>query len=246
VITARRTVAIVWLTAAGCRSFTDPPVTKGLTAFSAPDSLIADGTSTVTISASIDTLVTGTTRTVVFQATAGAFLPNGSSADTATADSTGKAIATLRSPRDTGTATVSVTYANNSRIRQINFFFAPADSMRLTPSAFNVVTGPNDDTITALLRRNYGFPSAGIAVKFAAHDTAGASRGEITSIAPSDSTGTAVALFSPLDTTYIGIITLTASATFPGGSVSDSIQIAVTPAAPSSSARAVVGTGRSQ
>ena len=223
-------MVVITAVVATCRPFTDPPVTRGFTAWAPPESLLADGLSTVSIAASIDTIVNDSNRAVVFTTTGGGFVPSGASADTVIADSGGGVSAMLRAPRDTGGGVVSASYAHVTRSAPIHFAFAAPQRVDVTPGVFSVSDSlAGTIVVTAVLRRTFGYPSTGITVNFVTHDTLGTTRGEFTPAAPSDSTGTITVTFSPVGETYVGRAFLVASVPLPTGILSDSIAIAMTP-----------------
>src|SRR5689334_11510122 len=115
-------VAVLW--ACG-DDFNSPPTVASLAVTPSPASGVADGSSVVTLVATIDPTTAPGDAHVVFSTTIGTFL-GGTSTVTATADGTGAATAQLKAPSSPGTAIVTAMFAGLTKSLQIQFAASPS------------------------------------------------------------------------------------------------------------------------
>lgn|GEM_PF-6298004 len=213
------------LLSVGCdydRSDFDNPTAPGngyltLSTESGATSLPADGASELVLVVSISP--DATRRTIEITTSAGT-LAGGTGSDgttrTVTADSTGRARATLKSGTAVATAIVTARVTEASQVGQtleIRFERALPDRLVLELTKLTVEDRADDQLgATATLHREVGRVSEGTEVTFeATRDDTGAPFGLFTSsAATSDADGRAMVMFSPAASGYTGPATLTA------------------------------------
>jgi hypothetical protein len=197
-------------------SFTPPPTQSQLAFTAAPSFAPADGASISTFVVSVPNIsaLPPAARVVVFETTAGGFLPDGGAKTTVAVDDTGGAKAFLRSP--TASVTGRVRASNNNAITDafITFTVAAPDSLQVTSDKFALKPTFDDvATLTVQLRRQIGAPTAGQAIILSAKDSQGSAIGTFS--APtilSDSNGQATSKYNAGGSGYKGPITITATA----------------------------------
>jgi hypothetical protein len=228
---ATRLAFAVLLAVIACNAqITDPSKTPaavvlpGLLSVTAPTDAPADGATLIRVQATVDTSLKGDARIVKFSTSAGTFIePN------VRADSIGTAIAVLRAPVDSVTASVVATAGGTARRTDVRFSLARAERIDVDPSAFALeASAAKEITVTAHLRRTTGLASPGALVTFSATDSTGASIGRFSSAAPSGANGDVTARYTAGDTSYRGRVTLTATTTGAiGAAISGSTSIQV-------------------
>jgi hypothetical protein len=206
-VPSRMLLLLAALPFAGCElGITEAPSPEAVLALSAaPPTAPADGTSTVLLTAEVDTLAEPAVTTVTFVTTLGTF---GTTATvTAPVDEDGRARAQLRAPAETGTAIVTATVPGGTRSLQVSFT-APVNGF--TTLSASPPTAPADGASTTVVTAqvNTAAVPAVREVKFST--TLGTFPGATSVTVPVDAQGTArVHLRAPADSGS-AIVTATA------------------------------------
>jgi hypothetical protein len=164
----------VFGTIAGCGSTNEPVVAKDFLVVT-PDTVTstADTYAIVTLSASTNAALHPIGTPVTFTASAGTFLPSGSTV-VATTDGAGVARAQLRAPSDSVVARVSATVGNLIAYNSVTFTRALPDQItlgadRVTVSASAAPGAVTPVKLTATLVRRFGVAGPGQVVQFTAY-----------------------------------------------------------------------------
>jgi hypothetical protein len=208
-----------------------PPSNMGLIAvFPATVSELADGATTVLITARVDTTARAVNATVSFATTAGMFTSGTASAQVPANDS-GLARVALRAPSEPANAIVTASTAGTTKSTTVSFVVAPPTGMVLLPDAFRINTTPGTSTkLTATLFRTRGAPSPGTPVNFSVTRVGGGSLpGHLTAeTAFAAATNTATTTFV-VDSAIVSTVVFRATATRGAATVSDTTIVRVTP-----------------
>jgi hypothetical protein len=174
-----RALALTCLSAGiACIGQTEPKGNTGFLKFSpSPDTVPADGNSTIRVVAQIDTSARFVNLQVAFTATAGAWLGASSSTPlslTVPADDSGYAVATLRVPTDTQPVIITATTGNITKSRTITLKRVPPSGLVLMPPSSIPAAGVGVTvSLTATLLSTTGSPSSGDSVTFSANAVSG-------------------------------------------------------------------------
>ena len=181
-----------------CYDVVEPTSRLNLLTIDAPDSSRADGSSLVSVTATIDTLVPAAQRSVTFTTTAGKFIANGTVTIALQADAQGKATTVLQSPTDAGVAVLTASAAGGVRTRNIRFVSTPPavvslkapDSVPADGTTITEVVAQIDTSVKGIPRIVTFTTTAG---KFAGTGATSAS------VSPDVSGRASILLIAPLD-----------------------------------------------
>lgn len=182
---------------------------------SIPASAPADSAtvSTIIVEVAGATNLPAASRSVMFQSTAGTFLPDNTATFTTTVDAGGMARALLRSPASPTTARVRVVFNNVVSDAFIRFDNATAEALTVTSDKFGLHANFTESAkIDVQLRRQVGIPSAGAEIVLSAIDDKGRAVGSFSSASLlSDATGHASTNFTVGTAPDASVVTITAA-----------------------------------
>jgi hypothetical protein len=174
----------------------------------------ADGATTTAVVVQLNPDLLPIQQVVSFSTTAGSFSTFGNVMSTEVrAGSDNAARVLLVSPREPGTAIVTVTVSGFVGRTTVTFEAALPDSLSASVSGSLRITAAFSSKVTvrAQLYREVGTPSRGADVQFrATSDSSGRAFGYFSGITPSDANGLATAEFTPGNTTERGEATIRA------------------------------------
>lgn len=184
-----------------------------------PRSAPADGTSLVTLVATVTRRDATRPAPVTFSTSGGALISSAASAQTVTIGATSADTATVqvRAPRDSALVYVRATAGDVTKKDSIVFTRALPESIQLEPNPFAIQASPSASVVvTAYLRRSVGLVSPGTPLRFSATAPNGADPGILGVPSVSDSQGVVTIKYSPGTTSYRGPVTVTATLDLPG------------------------------
>lgn len=191
--------------------------------------ILADGVSTLNVTAHIPANADPSKRAITFETNGGKWRDNSKQSLTLTVNVNGDALAELQS--DTKPQNVRIRASiPNVIIQEVNVTFDKAypETIVVDPGCFGLKASYTDTTlIKAILKRTIGNASEGTDVSFSAIKDNGESIGSFRTITSSNSNGEATALYCIGTTTYEGQITIIASIATPNGTITGSATITI-------------------
>ncbi|QTE36494.1 hypothetical protein J3L18_25705 [Mucilaginibacter gossypii] len=186
-------------------NFVAPTADNVFTIASFTDNVMADGVSTMVLTAAVNKKLPLSAQTVTFTADNSATYSNGNPTATATADAAGNATVYLKKSVE---GPVHVTMASGSVTRSltVNFTRSVPDNMLLSNNP-SVSSGfGNNLAISISLQKNIGKPAAGYQFVYSATDSGGNQIGVFSNGTASDANGAATVNFTTGNSAYKGIV----------------------------------------
>ncbi|QKJ32821.1 hypothetical protein HQ865_24715 [Mucilaginibacter mali] len=172
------------------------------------DNIMADGVSTMVLTAAVNKKLPVASQTVTFTADNGATFSNGNPSVTATADAAGNAITYLKKTVE-GPVHVTMASGGATRSLTVNFTRAVPDNMLLTNNPAMTSGFGNNLSINISLLKTIGKPATGYLFSYNATDSSGNLLGIFSNGTASDANGAATVNFTTGNSPYKGIVKIT-------------------------------------